>query len=63
MPTGGTNSMMKSYSLNNLTQNNNEFINYANENEQILAKFNVDQNEKLSLIDKKKLKWANETSL
>ena len=58
--------MQKSYSLNNLNQNNNynenEKINYSNENEEILSKLNIDHNQKLSLIERKKLKWANETS-
>jgi hypothetical protein len=49
---------MKSYSLNNLTQNDQ----IINENEQILSKFNIDQDQKLSLIERKKLKWANDTS-
>ena len=52
---------MKSFSLNNLTQNDQ--INYSNENEQILSKLNIiDQDHKLSLIERKKLKWANDTS-
>ena len=51
---------LKSYSLNNLTQNDQ----IINENEKILSKLNIiDQDQKLFLIARKKLKWAKKTSI
>lgn len=63
--------MQKSLSLNNLnhdidnrpyTTTNNNTRTISDENTQILSRLNIDQDQKISLIEKKKLKWANELS-
>ncbi len=52
--------MMKSLSLNNLV---NDDRHQDNENDQILSKLNIDQDQKTTLIERKKQKWANEMSM